>query len=91
MVQQTSEERMGWNRESTLMEGCEGDDVAIGRRRRILTAGHKPLCRIGPPTEKPRLTRPSMQAWVTSEQYHESMEDGGGCGEAKVVVEKRKL
>jgi len=32
-----------------------------------------------------------MHAWVTSEWYHESMEDGGGYGEAKAEVEKRKL
>jgi len=32
-----------------------------------------------------------MRAWVTIEWYHESMEDGGGCGEAKAAVEKRKL
>jgi len=32
-----------------------------------------------------------MSAWVTSEQYHESMKDGGGCGEAKAAEEERKL
>ena len=55
VVQQTLEERVGRNRESALMEGREGDDVAIGRRQRILTAGHKPLRRIGPPVEKTTL------------------------------------
>ena len=52
VVQQTLEERVGRNRESMLVEGHEGDDVAVGRRRRILTIGHKPLRRIGPPMEK---------------------------------------
>jgi len=32
-----------------------------------------------------------MHAWVTSERYHESMEDGGGYGEAKMAAEKQKL
>ena len=55
VVQQTSEELVGRNRESTLVEGHKGDDVAIGWRRRILMAGHKPLHRIGPPTKKTML------------------------------------
>ena len=55
MVQQTLEEWVRRNRESTLMEGRKGNDVAIGRRRRILAAGHKPLCRIDFPTEKTTL------------------------------------
>ena len=55
VVQQTSEEWVGSNHESALMEGRKGDDVAVGRRRCILTAGHKPLRRIGPPTEKTML------------------------------------
>ena len=55
MVQKTLEERVRRNRESVLMEGREGDNVAVGRRRRILMAGHKPLCRIGPPVEKTML------------------------------------
>ena len=33
----------------------EGDDIAIGRRRRILPPGHKSLRRIGPPTKKTTL------------------------------------
>ena len=32
-----------------------------------------------------------MRTWVTSEWYHEYMEDGGGYREAKAVAEKRKL
>ena len=55
VVQQTPEEWVGRNHESALMEGREGDDVAVGRCRRILTVGHKPLCRIGPPVEKTTL------------------------------------
>ena len=73
------------------MEGREGDDVAIGRRQRILTAGHKPLRRIGPHAEKTTLDEPSMHAWVTSERYHESMEDGGGYREAKAAMEEWRL
>ena len=34
------------------MEEHEGDDVAVGQRRRILAVEHKLLHRIGPPTEK---------------------------------------
>ena len=49
VVQQTPKERLGTNHESALMEGHEGDDVAVRRRRCILTTRHKPLCRIGPP------------------------------------------
>ena len=55
VVQQTLEKQVGRNCESTLMEERERDDVAVGRRRRILTAGHKPLRRIGPPAEKTKL------------------------------------
>ena len=32
-----------------------------------------------------------MCAWVTSEWYHESMEDGGSCREVKAAAEKWKL
>ena len=46
---------MGRNRESALVEGREGDNIAVRWRRRILTAGHKPLCHIGRPTEKTTL------------------------------------
>ena len=55
MVQKTLEERVRRNRESVLMGGREGDNVAVGRRRRILMAGHKPLRHVGPPTEKTTL------------------------------------
>ena len=37
------------------MEEHQGDDVAVGRRRCLLAAGHKPLRRIGPPTVKTTL------------------------------------
>ena len=43
---------MGRNRESALMEGREGHDVAIGRRRRLLTTRHEPLHRLDSPTKK---------------------------------------
>ena len=43
---------MGRNRESALVEGCEGHDIAIGWCRRLLTTGHEPLPHVGPPTEK---------------------------------------
>ena len=55
VVQQTLEEWVGRNREFTLMEEHEEDDVAIGQRRCILMARHKPLHRIGPPTKKTML------------------------------------
>ena len=54
-MQQTLEERVSRNRKSTLVEGPEGDNVAVRWHRRILTAGHKPLRRIGPPIEKTTL------------------------------------
>ena len=55
VVKQSLEERAGRNRQSVPVEGREGDDVAIGRRRHILMAGHKPLYRIGPPMKKTTL------------------------------------
>ena len=55
MVQQTLEEWVRRNHESTLMEEREGDDVATGRCRRILMTGYKPLRCIGPPVEKTML------------------------------------
>ena len=55
VVQQTLEEWVGRNHESALVKGHKGDDVAVGRRRRILTAEHEPLRRIGPPMEKTTL------------------------------------
>ena len=85
VVQQTLEEQVGRNHESMLMEGREGDDVAIGRCRRIPTAGHEPLHHIGPPTEKTTLMRPSMHAWVTLERYHKSMEEGCSSREVEAI------
>ena len=55
VVQQTSKEWVGRNRKSMLVEECEGDDVAVGRCRRILTAKQEPLYHVGPPTEKTML------------------------------------
>jgi len=55
VVQQSPEEWVGRNRESTLVEGREGHDVAIGRRWRLLTTGHKPLHRLSSPTKKTAL------------------------------------
>ena len=55
VVQQTLKEWVERNHESALMEGRKGDDVAVGRRQWILTTRHKPLHRIGPPTEKTTL------------------------------------
>jgi len=61
VVQQTLEERVGRNHESVLVEGHEGDDIAIGRRQCILTVGHKPLHHIGPPMEETMLDK-ALQA-----------------------------
>ena len=55
VVQQTSEEWVGRNHESTLMEEREGDDVAIGWCRHIIATGHEPLHHIGPPAKKTTL------------------------------------
>ena len=55
VVQQSLEEQMERNRKSVLVEGHEGENVAIGWHRRILTAGHKPLRRISPPMKKTTL------------------------------------
>ena len=63
VVQQTPEEWVGRNHESVLVEGREGDDVAVGRCWCILTAGHKPLCRVGPPAEKTMLNE-ALQARI---------------------------
>ena len=55
MVQQTLEEWVRGNRESTLMEECQGDNVAVKRCQCLLAARNKPLCYIGPPIEKTTL------------------------------------
>lgn len=55
VVEQPPEERMRRHCESALMEGYEGDDVAVGRRRRILAARHEPLRRHSPGTEETTL------------------------------------
>ena len=52
VVQQSLEEWVGRNHESVLVEGHEGHDVAIGRRRRQLMTGHEPLHRLGSPIGK---------------------------------------
>ena len=91
VVQQTLEEWVGRNCESTLVEEREGDDVAIGWCRRILMAVHKPLRRIGPPMEKTTLDEALHARMGNIGVVHEPMEDGGGCGEAKATEEEQKL
>jgi hypothetical protein len=46
---------MGGIRESALVEGGEGDDVAVERRRHLLVTGYDPLQRLGPHGEKTTL------------------------------------
>ena len=55
VVQQSSKEWVGRNRESTLMEGREGHDVVVGQRRYLLMTEHEPLHHLGSPTEKTTL------------------------------------
>ena len=57
VVQQSLEEQMGRNHESTLVEGCEEHDIAIGRCRHILATMHEPLHHVGPPVEKTALDK----------------------------------
>jgi hypothetical protein len=52
VMQQSLEESMGRGCESVLMEGHEGHDIAIGRRRCFLTTRHEPLHHLGSRTEK---------------------------------------
>ena len=52
VVQQPSEESVGRSCEPTLVEGDEGDDLAVGRRRHILATRYDPLHRRGPCAEK---------------------------------------
>jgi hypothetical protein len=46
---------VGGSREPTLVDGDEGDDVAIGRRRLILVARNNPLQCLGPRRKKTAL------------------------------------
>jgi len=55
VLQQSLEEEMGRNHESTLVEGHKGHDVAIGQRWCILATGHQSLHRASPPVEKTTL------------------------------------
>ena len=55
VVQQPLEERMRRDCEPALVEGCEGDDVTIGRHRHILVAKNQPLHRVDPPMKKTTL------------------------------------
>ena len=48
VVQQPSKESVGRSHEPTLVEGDEGDDVAVGRRRHILATRYDPLHHRGP-------------------------------------------
>ena len=52
VVQQPSEESVGRNRELPLADGDEGDDIAVERRRHILTSRYDPLIHHGPCIEK---------------------------------------
>ena len=83
---------MGRNRKSTLMEECGGDDVAVERRRCILTAGHEPLGRIGPPMEKTTLDEalhPRMGNIGAVPRIHRGWRwlprSKGGDGEAEAI------
>ena len=52
VVQQPSEELVGRSHEPTLVEGDEGDDIAVGRRWLILATRYDPLHHHGPCVEK---------------------------------------
>ena len=52
VVQQPLEESVGRSREPTLVEGDEGDDIAVGQRWLILATRYNPLHCRGPCTEK---------------------------------------
>jgi hypothetical protein len=52
VVQQPTKESMERNREPTLMEGDEGDDVAIEWRQRIFIVRYDPFHCCGPRAEK---------------------------------------
>jgi hypothetical protein len=87
VVQQHPEESVGRARKPMLEEGHEGHNVTVGRRRRILTAGHEPSISAVLAQMRLRLMRPSIRGWVTSEQYHKSMGSGDGGGRALSATE----
>ena len=74
------------------MEGRERDDVAIGRRWRILMAKLEPLYRISPPIKKTMLDK-ALHACMGNigvvPQIHEGWRrlwrSKGGCGEAEAT------
>ena len=51
------------DREPTLMEGREGEDVIVGRHRHVLMARNQPLHRVGPPAKKTALDE-ALHAFV---------------------------
>jgi hypothetical protein len=59
-MQQPLEESMGGGHKPMLVEVHEGDDVAIGRQRRLLITRQNPLHGCGPHAEK-----------TTSDEEHE--------------------
>jgi hypothetical protein len=54
-MQQPLEESMGGGHKPMLVEVHEGDDVAIGRQRRLLITRQNPLHGCGPHAEKTTL------------------------------------
>ena len=91
VVQQTPKERVGRNHESMLVEGREETTLPSGGTDASSRPGMSHSTTSVLPWRRPHLTSPSMHAWVTSEWYHESMEDGGSWGKTMAVAEKQKL
>ena len=98
MVRQISDERVGRNIKSALMEDHEGDDVAVGWRQHILTVGHKPLHHISPPAEKTTLDK-ALHARMGNIGVVPQIHGGwrrlrrskGGSGEAEAIDLGRRL
>ena len=92
VVQQAPKERVGRNYEFVLVEGHEGDNIAVRRRWHNLRARHKPLRRIGPPTEKTTLDEAlhvRMGNIGAVPQIHggwrQLWRSKGGCGEVEAT------
>jgi hypothetical protein len=65
MMQQPLEESMGGSYEPMLMEGDEGDNVAIRQHRHLLITGYDPLQCLSPQREKT----------VLDETFHVGVDD----------------
>ena len=74
---------MGGGGEPTLMEACERDNVAVGRRWHVFLAGQQQLLGRGPRTEKTAMDEASICWKVMSKWYHRSIRGGDSWMQAQ--------